>query len=209
MIIARELRLLFVILVLLAISAKVFLGWIAAAALLILAFPIVYLVRDPVCHVPAAPLGVLSPAGGKIVSVENVTDPWLHRPAKRCRISLSLWDTHTLRSPTEGKVRNQWAVESDEPGIKKRYSYWIQTDEGEDVIFSVAAGGYVPLVNIDINCGERVGQGQQCGYLYFTGLIDVLLPERTRIELKAGDRVNSGSSILGRFVRSGRTVQVK
>jgi phosphatidylserine decarboxylase len=209
MIIAREIRLLLAILVLLAISAKVFLGWLPAAVLLVLACPIVYVFRNPVCHVPAAPLGVISPASGKVVSIENITDTWLQRPAKRCRIRMSFWDAHTLRCPTEGKVRNQWAAESDEPGIKKRYSYWIQTDEGEDVIFSIAVGGLAPMVDIDINCGERVGQGQQCGYLYFSGLIDVLLPERTRIELKPGDRVNSGSSILGRFIRATRTAPAK
>ena len=48
---------------------------------------------------------------------------------------------------------------------------------------------------------DQNGQGQRCGYLYFAGVIDVLLPERTRIDLKPGTIVNSGSSILGQLIR--------
>jgi len=201
MIVAREVRLVLVVLLLLAVSAKVFLGWQAAVALLLLAAPFIYVFRDPVCCVPASPLGVLSPASGTVVSIETVTDPWLNRTAKRCRIRMSLFDIHTLRSPSEGKIRNQWFAATEEPGLKRRYTYWIQTDEGDDVVLSVATGNFAPFTMLDLQCGERTGQGQRCGYLYFAGVIDILLPERTRIDLKPGDSVNAGSSILGQLIR--------
>jgi phosphatidylserine decarboxylase len=210
MIIAREARPLLAVLVLLAITAKVYIGWLPVLAILLLAFPVLYIFRDPACQVPASPLAVVSPVNGLVVALEQAADPWLHRTARRCRIKMSLWNVHRLRSPVEGKVRNHWASASDEPGIKRRYSYWIQTDEGEDIIFSIAVGTYAPFAKIDLPCGERVGQGQQCGYLYFSGVADILMPEATRIELKAGDTVDSGSSILGRFIRkAGGTVNGK
>ncbi|MEX2354080.1 MAG: phosphatidylserine decarboxylase, partial [Gammaproteobacteria bacterium] len=189
MFIAREVRIVVVILVLLAITAKVYLGWLPALAVLVLVLPVVFVFREPACQVPSSPLAVVSSANGVVTSVEMVTDPWLERPAKRCRIKMSFWDVHTLRSPIEGKVKNQWAAASDEPGIKRRYSYWIQTDEGDDVVLSVATGVAGHFTTIKLRCGERTGQGQPCGHLYVAGLIDVLMPENTRVDLKPGDRV--------------------
>lgn len=200
--IAREVRLALVVVLLLAISAKVFIAWEVGLIMLLLAAPVIYVFRDPLCTVPASPLGVLSPANGSLVTVETVVDPWLNRPAKRCRISMSLLNIHTLRSPVEGKVRKQWAAETSEPGLKRRYTYWIQTDEGDDIVLSVATGRFAPFVHVDLQCGERTGQGQRCGYLYFEGAIDLYLPERTRIDLKSGDSVNCGSTIIGQLIRN-------
>lgn len=202
MIIAREVRLGLAALLLLAISAKVFIAWELGAVLLLLTAPLIYLFRDPVCCVPASPLGVLSPVNGTVVSVETVTDPLLNRPAKRCRISMSFLNIHTLRSPTEGKIKKQWAADAGEPGLKRRYSYWIQTDEGDDIVLSVATGRHSPFVHLELQCGDRLGQGQRCGYLYFEGVIDLLLPENTRVDFKPGDIVNSGSTILGQLIRN-------
>jgi phosphatidylserine decarboxylase len=201
MIVTREVRLALVFLLLMAVSVKVVLGFQAAVIVMLFAAPIIYVFRDPLCRVPASPLGVLSPAHGLIESIETVTDPWLNRTVKRYRIRMSFLNIHTLRSPAEGKVRNQWVSATDEPGLKRRYTYWIQTDEGDDVVLSVATGAWAPFTRINLHCGERTGQGQRCGYLYFAGVIDVLLPERTRIDLKPGTIVNSGSSILGQLIR--------
>ncbi len=205
MIVAREARLLLLVLVLVAIIAQAFAGWLPAIAVLASAFVVAFLFRDPGYRVPSSPLAVVCPANGKVVSIEPVRDPWLDRAVVRCRIRMSFTDVHRLRSPVEGKVKNQWAAQEESPGINKRYTYWIQTDEGDDVIYSVATGTYALLVRIDLRSGERIGQGQQCGHLYFTGLIDVLLPEHTRIALKPGNRVHSGSSIIGQFIHANGT----
>ncbi len=202
MVVAREVRLALVVFLLLAISAKVFISWQIGMMLLLAAIPFIFVFRDPVCVLPSAPLGVLCPAAGIIESVETVTDPWLNRTAKRCRIRMSFLDVHTLRCPTEGKVRNQWVSKAEEPGLRRRYTYWIQSDEGDDVVLSVATGAFAPFTMIYLQCGERTGQGQRCGYLYFAGVIDILLPERTRVELKPGDVVNSGSTIIGQLLRN-------
>jgi len=202
MIVARETRLLLLVLVLAAIIVQASVGWIPAVIILLFAAIMAFVFRDPGYQVPSSPLAVVCPANGEIVSIETVRDPWLERDALRCRTRMSLTDVHRLRSPVEGKVKNQWAEQEDTPGVSRRYTYWIQTDEGDDVIFSVATGGFPSITRIDLRCGERIGQGQQCGYLYFSGLIDVLLPVYTRMALKPGERVHSGSSIIGQFIHS-------
>jgi len=209
MFIAREVRIFVVVLVLLAITAKVYLGWLIALAILILILPVVFIFREPICHIPASPLAVVSPANGDVIAIETVTDPWLNRTAKRYRIKMSFWHIHTLRSPIEGKVKNQWAAGAKEAGVSRRYTYWIQTDEGDDVVLSIATGIFAPFTRINLRCGERTGQGQQCGYLYFCGVIDVLMPERTRTELKVGDKIACGSTILGQLIHDNHHVNGK
>lgn len=200
MTIAREVRLAIVVLLLLAIIAKVYLGWFFAVAVLGLVLPIAFIFRDPARQIPSSPLAIVSPGDGTVTLLETVTDPWVERTAVKCRIHMSLWNVHKLRSPIEGKVRNQWTAAGKEPGVKKCYTYWIQTDEGDDVVFSIATGHLGLFTRVDLHSGERIGQGQPCGHLYFSGLIDVLIPEHTRIALKVGDPVKSGSGIIGQLM---------
>ena len=127
-------------------------------------------------------------------------DKWIDRNAIRISIRMSFWHLHILRSPIEGKVKNQWATYGEGDTISKRYTYWIQTDEGDDVIYSIATGKFSPLIKISLSSGERTGQGQKSGYLYFSGIIDVLIPEQTRMTLNVGDVVDSGSSVLAQIV---------
>ena len=200
MIVAREVRIFLIVIILLAISAKVYFGWLTALMLLSIIFPVAFLFRDPICHVPPAPLGIVSPANGEIIAIEKTNDPWINRPAIKIRIKMSIWNVHILRSPIEGKVKNQWAADGDESGIKRRYTYWIQTDEQDDVIYSIATEKCSPFIKINLTCGERTGQGQKSGFLYFCGIIDVLIPEQSRLELKIGDLVNSGSTVLAHII---------
>ena len=206
MIIAREVRIYLLILLLFAIVLQVYLGWIPAMIVLGLTVPIAYIFRDPVCKVPSAPLAIVSPVDGEVIAVEQQEDPWLKRKAVRIRLKMALWDAHVLRSPIEGKIRNQWAEKGDEPHIKRRYTYWIQTDEQDDIVYSIATGNFAPFIKIDLRCGERTGQGQKSGYLYFCGIVDVLVPEFSRIQLNAGDMVTCGSTVLAQIIHDNNTL---
>jgi phosphatidylserine decarboxylase len=200
MIIAREVRIYLLILLLLTIILKVYFGWITALIALGMIIPIAFVFRDPICTVPSAPLAIVSPVNGEILAIETLDDPWLNRKAVKISIKMSFWDVHVLRSPIEGKIRNQWTEKGNETGIKRRYTYWIQTDEQDDIIYSVATGKSAPFIKINLRCGERTGQGQRSGYLYFCGIVDVLVPEFSRIRLKVGENVDSGSTVLAEII---------
>ena len=113
---------------------------------------------------------------------------------------MSYLDVHILRSPIEGKVKNQWAQTNLDNGIKKRYTYWIQTDEGDDIVYSIGTVKFSPFLGINLRCGERTGQGQRSGYLYFSGIVDVYVPETSRIMINTDDNIEAGSSILAMII---------
>lgn len=201
-VIARQGWPLIALLLVLTIAARLYVGWTSAIIFLLLMITVTLLFRDPRRSIPPAPLAVLSPASGVVTSVEIVTDPWLRRQAVLCRVRMSIRDVHSLRSPIEGKIMDQWSSRDEESGGRRRYTYWIRTDEGDDVVLSFITGWPISLLRLTMHCGDRIGQGQPCGFLLFAGVIEVYLPETSRLEIEAGRRVDSGTAILGRFMHN-------
>ena len=52
------------------------------------------------------PNAVLSPADGKVVSVERARDPYLDRDALKISVFMNVFNVHSNRSPVDGVVRN-------------------------------------------------------------------------------------------------------
>ena len=189
------------LLAVLALAGSAYTGWIIGSILFLLFAVLGYILRNPQRTIPSAPLAVVSPASGEITAIETVEDQWLSRTAIRFRIKISLFNVHILRSPAEGKVIKQWASEEkDIQGYDRRYTYWIKTDEDDDVVLSILLGRWSTFTRVYFLTGDRLGQGQICGFLYWTGGIEILMPENARINIKAGDKLESGSSILGSFM---------
>lgn len=192
---------------LLVVVAKIYLGYLAGFVCLLLLAALTFIFRNPSYPVPAAPLAIVSPICGRLSSVKTLEDQWLKRNAVRFRLQMSLWDVHAVRSPIEGKVIKQWSATIDGSNYQRRYSYWIQTDEGDDVVLSMAMGKWAPLVKTKLHTGERIGQGQLCGYFYFAGVIDVWTPANTKIEVQVDEQLTGGAVILGKFIHeNGATV---
>ena len=178
------------------VSAGIFL-----ALLFVILFALgLYLFRDPRCELPSAPLAVLSPASGVIESINQVEDYRLSRRAQKVRIRMSPWDTHCLRCPTEGKVMKQWSSTENNDEFDCECAYWIQTDEGDDLVLSLGMGKLAVYRKLSIAPGERAGHGQRCGYLYLASVFDIYVPENARLKVEVGEQVNAGTSIIGEYV---------
>jgi len=187
-------------LLLLLVVAKIYVGLAAALLVLVLIAISAFVFRNPSYVVPPIPLAVVSPVCGKLSTIKTLEAQYLSCEAVRFRVQMSLWDVHAVRSPTEGKVIKEWSTKIDGSDYQRRYSYWIQTDEGDDVILSLAMGKWAPIVKTRLHTGERIGQGQLCGYFYFAGVIDIWIPLSAKREAKINDRLTAGSAILGHFV---------
>ena len=56
---------------------------------------------------PARPDAVLSPADGRIVSVERARDPYLDRDALKISVFMNVFNVHSNRSPVDGDGRRR------------------------------------------------------------------------------------------------------
>jgi phosphatidylserine decarboxylase len=177
--------------------------WVSSAYLL-------YLFRETKPAVPNLPLAVLSPGDGRVATVANERDPWLERESRRVRVALDGPGIGVLRSPVEGQVKDYWT--SGQPcnqagslratGFSPNcYSVWVQTDEGDDIVFAVSSLRPISRFKLYYSPGERVGIGQRIGFIYFGSSVDVFMPANTLTEAAPGSVTKSGCTVLGHLVR--------
>ena len=187
-----------------------FISWLSMPLWLIVLL-LLFIFRDPACVVPSAPLGVVSPVAGEVLRVETVVDEYCGRSAICISIGMSLTNVYSMRSPIEGKIMQQWLAvprkirfqnaEAEESHVKT-FAQWIQSDEGDDVVMVIEQGLLTSRPQCYAHSGERIGQGQRCGYIRFGARVHVLVPETTRINVAVGDLVYAGSDIIGTLVHA-------
>jgi phosphatidylserine decarboxylase len=177
--------------------------WWSAALWLLFVF-IVQFFRDPA---RAAPLGhnlVVSPADGRIVSVERTRDPYLERDALKLSVFMNVFNVHSNRSPVDGSVRELWyssglfvnAQLDKASSDNERNAIWIRTDAGTDVTCVQIAGLIARRILCYVRRGDTLRRGQRLGFIRFGSRVDVLLPADARPRVSVGDKVFAGQSVL-------------
>ncbi len=68
-----------------------------------------------------------------------------------------------------------------------------------DVSFSQVAGILARRIVCRIKEGDEVVRGERMGLIRFGSRIDIFLPPSVTIDVKLGDRVVGGESVIGRF----------
>jgi phosphatidylserine decarboxylase len=208
-IIAREGWGLLVIVVILAAVINWQLGLPGALAWLGVIF-LFFLFRDPARTVPAVPLAIVSPVDGCITDIKTVFDGYVEREAVCIGIHMGLTNVYSVHSAVEGKVVKQWLQGPRLIGESKHqiltsgkaFAQWIQTDEADDVVIVMDATSRLSRPRCYVHSGERVGQGQRCGFIPFGIQVDLLLPANVRINVKPGDIVSGGENVLATFYRT-------
>jgi phosphatidylserine decarboxylase len=51
-----------------------------------------------------------------------------------------------------------------------------------------------------VRIGDRVGQGQRCGFIHLGGQVDLYLPESSRTLVTAGDWVRGGADVIAKLI---------
>ena len=157
---------------------------------------LIWLYRDPVRTVPSSPLGVISPVEGTVIVAESHPDPYLGRDAQLVRIHMSATSVYSIRGVIEGKIIQQWLDQESEGKHDVAHAIQVQTDEQEDVVVVLRPGRIFKRLSCNANIGERIGQGHRCGIIPFGAEVDVYVPNDAKLNVKSGDEVTSGESIL-------------
>lgn len=180
-----------------AIAVMLQFGWLLSLPLWAVVCVLLYLFRDPSRQVPSTPMAIVSPADGRVTAVETVTDPYLERDAQRVSIRMTPLGVFSTRSPAEGKMLEpRHDADPNQP-----HGVWLQTDEGDDLVIVMNRGPLRNPPRCYVRFGERVGQGQRCGFIALGSDIELYLPTNCRIKVQAGDRVRAGSDVIGLLLR--------
>lgn len=89
------------------------------------------------------------------------------------------------------------------PGMRSRicrFAQWIQSDEQDNVVMAVKSATRFYKPRCYSHSGDRIGQGQRCGFIPFAAVVHVSVPVSSRVEVKIGDIVHGGSDTLATLV---------
>ncbi len=204
--IAKEGWLLLIVLAGLVLLAFNFINTTIAFILVTVFCFFLFLLRDPQRTIPSLPLAIVSPVDGKVIETDETEDPWtskqgLNRQARRIRLKMSIFDVYSFRSPVEGKVMEQWSEKCEAENGQRKFAFWIRTDEGDDIVTVLRLSPYAAICfRIYIQSGERLGQGQRCGFLYFGGTVDVFIPVNSKLDVEPNQSITSGEDILAHLI---------
>jgi phosphatidylserine decarboxylase len=178
-------------------------SWPYAIPVLLLGLFCLWFFRDPERHIPNQPGAIVSPGDGKVTDVSVVAPD--NAGTKRTRISifLNVFNVHVNRSPIAGVVRDVRYqrgkfLNAMAPNSADENEQNIVTVEGEGrtVIFKQIAGLIARRIVFNLKVGDTVARGQRVGLIKFGSRVDVLCDSDAAIQVKPGDHVKGGSSIL-------------
>jgi len=187
------------------ITAAVLLGWLTrpawASLPILLAMFFLWFFRDPERTIPQEPGALVSPADGKITDISVVdTD---NGKQTRVSIFLSVVDVHVNRSPIGGVIRDVRYqrgkfLDARSPDCADQNEQNVVTVEGDGqrIVFKQIAGLLARRIVFNPKIGDRMERGQRVGLIKFGSRTDVLFDAIARVNVKVGDRVKGGSSVL-------------
>jgi phosphatidylserine decarboxylase len=150
---------------------------------------------------------VVSPADGKVVVIEEVFDTEFFQE-KRLQISvfMSPANVHVNRYPFSGKVvysqyhKGKYLVAWDPKSSteNERHSIVLSNPKADVLVKQIAGALAKRIVNYSV-VGEDVKQNEELGFIKFGSRVDLLLPLGTPVNVKIGDKVKNGVSVLAKL----------
>jgi phosphatidylserine decarboxylase len=158
--------------------------------------------RDPDRKIPVEPGAVVSPADGRVVQV--VEESFEGRAVRRLSIFMSPFDVHVNRSPVAGTVgqvsyhKGSFHVASQARASveNEQNVFMIEGDQGVVAVRQIA-GALARRIVFWKRPGDVLERGERLGLIKFGSRVDVLMLPEVELQVKVGDHIQAGSSILG------------
>ena len=189
-------------------------GWLTVPILtvipLLLAAFFLWFFRDPERRIPAIQGAIVSPADGKVTDISVVQESGEART--RISIFLNVFNVHVNRSPVSGvieEVRYQKgkfvnAMGAASADLNEQNVVTIRGDAGK-VVFKQIAGLLARRIVFTKKVGYAVERGERVGLIKFGSRTDVIFAAEAEMQVRVGDHVKGGSSVLA--VAQRRAVQ--
>src|SRR5690606_13757687 len=182
--------------------------WLTYALSFFLLLAVLQFFRNPRRRITTDDNLILCPADGKVVVIEEVAETEYFND-KRIQVSIfmSPINVHINRNPVSGvisffryhagKYLVAWHPKSST--LNERTSIAVRTDSGKEVLFRQIAGAIARRIVWYVHEEQAVKQGEEFGFIKFGSRVDVFLPLDAKVNVKIGDRVSGGLTVLGRF----------
>lgn len=166
-----------------------------------------YFFRDPTARVPTGKGLVVSPAHGTVDLIDETTEAeFMGGPCQRISIFLSVFDVHVQKAPISGTLvfhkhqDGQYlsATRSDCGSFNENVLLGIVPTDFPDRKIGVRliAGLIARRIIVWASTGETITQGERISLIQFGSRADVYLPPGTKLQVKLGDKVIGGETLL-------------
>ena len=168
-----------------------------------------YFFRDPTPAVPDTPQAIVSPAHGKVDLIDETEElEIMGGPCRRVSIFLSVIDVHVQNAPiagtvtlvkhTPGQFLNAMNTESATHNENVLVGFDSRERAGERFAVRLIAGLIARRIIPWIAVNDAVDRGERISLIQFGSRCDLYLPLSAQVQIKLGDRVKGGETIIAR-----------
>jgi phosphatidylserine decarboxylase len=194
-----------------AAAAVGIIGWafglvVVAAAGFAGALFLVWFFRNPNRVPPEGGQFLVSPADGKVVEIDPCREErFLQTEMTRVGIFMSPVDVHVNRMPCAGKIgaihyfpgRYLMAYHPKASLENEHQVMVIESDRGMKLLVVQIAGFLARRIEGWVGSGEHLECGERFGLIRLGSKVDLYLPTSVSVQVKVGDRVRAGESVIG------------
>jgi phosphatidylserine decarboxylase len=180
--------------------------WLALLPAAITLF-IAFFFRNPQRTGPVLPDALLSPADGKVMRITPSAGAETRSAASvRITIFLSLFNVHINRAPMSGSItacvyrpgRFLPAFKSHASDLNECNTLTLE-HAGRVVLVRQITGFLARRIVCDVKPGDRLEQRQRFGMIRFGSCTELVCPADVTIQIKPGDTVRAGQTVLAIF----------
>ena len=150
---------------------------------------------------------IIAPADGKVVVIEEVdVDEYFSEKKIQVSIFMSPSNVHVNRTPIGGEVKytayhpGKYLVAWHPKSSTENERTTIVIDNGTvEVMMRQIAGKVARRIVYNLEEGDDVKQGLDFGFIKFGSRVDLFLPLDTKINVKLGQKVKGGITVVGEW----------
>ena len=189
------------------------LGWLIVPVFL-LAYGVFLFFRDPERYQPEDEKAILSPADGRICLIEECELPdalgemeeYKGKRFWRVSVFMSVLNVHVNRMPTEGEILKKQYVAAgrffnaslDKASKEnERCNYLVRAGNGQVYGVTQIAGLVARRIVPQVEEGQKLKRIERFGLIRFGSRLDVYLPEGAKPEVRVGQTMVAGETVLG------------
>lgn len=178
--------------------------WLVNIIIFLLWFWIIWFFRLPSRTFSEGETKIVAPADGRVVVIEETFEPEYFKD-KRLQVSIfmSPLNVHVNRNPISGIVKYMkyhpgkylvaWHPKSSTEN--ERTTLVIENDKMQ-LLMRQIAGALARRICFYVKEGDEVKQNEEFGFIRFGSRVDVFFPLGTKVDVKIGDNVQGGMTVL-------------
>lgn len=166
--------------------------WLIYILSFLLFVAVVLFFRNPSVHIVTNDQAILSPADGKVISIEEVSEmDFLKDRRVKISVAISPINVHVNRNPVKGVVK--FVKNNGQTSIA------VENSTGITILYRQVPGALSKQIITYVKQGDTVKQGEPFGFTMLGSQVDVFLPVGTKISVQLNDLVKGGQTVLAQL----------